>query len=530
MTRAIKTHATDFAAILVLLVLSAVVAGYILSHERFRFPFIQSSPYMLNAEFSTAQAVTPGQGQSVRVSGVQIGEIGTVTLRNGIAVVSMQIDDKYKHVIHTNATALLRPKTGLKDMFIEVTPGSSPAPVASQGWTLPVSNTNPDVNADEILASLDGDTRQYLQLLVNGAGAGLGGKGGTELGQVFQRFEPTHRDLARVNGAVAVRGRDLRQLVNSLQRLNTALVAKQAQVVSLVSASSHVFRDFAVENGNISRALVDLPGTLNQTTATLQRVTTFARLLGPTASHLLPAVRSLPSANEALVALAKPNTPVVRNQIRPFVVAARPLVRQLRPASINLAKATPGLTGTFQVLNHLFNDLGYYPTGTDQHGWLWWLAWLDHNARTLFSIQDANGVYRPLFLQGSCAALSQIAAGVSGSEALLNLAPIIGPTGICESGSAAGGGLPPLPGGLAKHGAARSGSATGGQGGSSSTTSALTTTTPLPGATSSTGSATQSSTATSGSGSPVAGSGSVAASAATVAAGTASSLTSPLKP
>jgi phospholipid/cholesterol/gamma-HCH transport system substrate-binding protein len=73
-TRAIKTHATDFAAILVLLVLSAVVAGYILSHERFRFPFIQSSPYMLNAEFSTAQAVTPGQGQSVRVSGVQIGE------------------------------------------------------------------------------------------------------------------------------------------------------------------------------------------------------------------------------------------------------------------------------------------------------------------------------------------------------------------------------------------------------------------------------------------------------------------------
>jgi len=508
MTRAIKTHATDFAAILV-----------------------QSSPYMLNAEFSTAQAVTPGQGQSVRVSGVQIGEIGNVTLRNGMAVVSMQLDDKYKHVIHTNATALLRPKTGLKDMFIEVSPGNSSAPVAKQGWTMPVSNTNPDVNVDEILASLDGDTRQYLQLLVNGAGAGLAGKGGTELAQVFQRFEPTHRDLARVNGAVAVRGRDLRQLVNSLQRLNTALVAKQAQVVSLVSASSKVFRDFAVENGNISRALVDLPGTLNQTTATLQRVTTFARLLGPTSSRLLPAARSLPAANQALVALARPNTPVVRNQIRPFVVAARPLVRQLQPASINLAKATPGLTGSFQVLNHLFNDLGYYPTGTDQHGWLWWLAWLDHNARTLFSIQDANGVYRPLFLQASCAALNQISQGITGSEGLLNLAPIIGPAGICESASAAGGGLPPLPGGLAKHGSgsssgSSSSSATGSQSASSSPSSALTSTAPLPGATSSTGSVTGSQTAPAAPPSPSL----PAASAATAASGAASSLTTPLKP
>src|SRR5581483_4526865 len=82
--RAIKTHAGDFAAILVLLVLSVVVAGYILNHERLRFPFIQSSPFTMNAEFSTAQAVTPGQGQSVRVSGVQIGEIGSVSLKNGI--------------------------------------------------------------------------------------------------------------------------------------------------------------------------------------------------------------------------------------------------------------------------------------------------------------------------------------------------------------------------------------------------------------------------------------------------------------
>ena len=123
-----------------------------------------------------------------------------------------------------DATALLRPRTGLQDMFIELNTGSGRAPVARPGSTIPVSNTLPQVNLDEILASLDSDTRAYLDLLVNGAGQGLKNNGGNELAQVLQRFEPTHRDLARLNRAVAARGSNLRRFVNSLRRLNNALV------------------------------------------------------------------------------------------------------------------------------------------------------------------------------------------------------------------------------------------------------------------------------------------------------------------
>src|ERR1019366_7088097 len=318
--------------------------------------------------------------------------IGGVTLKNGIALVSMQIDQAYKHLIHTNATALLRPKTGLKDMFIEVDPGGGGAPVAKPGYTIPVSGTAPDIDVDEILSSLDSDTRAYLDLLVNGAGYGLANHGGDELAQVLERFEPTHRDLARLNKAVAVRGTDLRQLVNSLQRLNTALATKQTQIVSLVDASSKVFRAFASEDTNVSQALRDLPGTLSQTAATLAKVQSFAQQLGPAAHNLLPAARSLPAADAALTALAKPSTPIVRNH---------------KPAAVNLAKATPNLSKTFVVINHLANMLGHNPGG-QQHGYLWWLAWLDHNVRTLFSIQDGNGVFRPLFLQASCATYTQL--------------------------------------------------------------------------------------------------------------------------
>ena len=58
------------------------VTGYILSHERFRFPLIQSKPFPVEAEFTTAQAVIPGQGQTVRVAGVRVGDIGGVHLKS----------------------------------------------------------------------------------------------------------------------------------------------------------------------------------------------------------------------------------------------------------------------------------------------------------------------------------------------------------------------------------------------------------------------------------------------------------------
>jgi phospholipid/cholesterol/gamma-HCH transport system substrate-binding protein len=481
MKRAIKSHSGDFAAILVLLILSVAVSGYILHHERLRFPFFDQSQFQLNAEFSTAQAVTPGQGQTVRVSGVQVGDIGSVTLKGGVAIVQMNIDPKYNKLVHTNASALLRPKTGLKDMFIELNPGTKNAPVVKPGFTIPVSNTLPDINLDEVLSSLDGDTRAYLNLLVNGAGAGLKGRG-NDLAQVLERFEPTHQDLARVSQAVALRGRNLRRLVNSLQRLNTALAVKRVQIVQLVDSSSKVFSAFASENQNISRAIADFPATLQQTTATLAKVTTFANLLGPTATNLLPAAQALPAANAALTALALPSAAIVQNEIRPFVIASRPLVRNLEPAAVNLAKATPNLSKTFVTLNQLFNMLGYNPGGA-QHGYLWWLAWLGHNARALFSQQDADGDFRPLFLEATCQSLAALNVGIAGSGTVLNyVVPILQNKVIC----------PALNGGSAQvPTATKTSSATG-----TATTPPTTTTTPSPSATSTTSTATTTQTTT----------------------------------
>jgi phospholipid/cholesterol/gamma-HCH transport system substrate-binding protein len=412
--RAIAKHARHFAAVVGLALVAAVVAGYILSHQRLRFPW-EGRPFQLQAAFSTAQAVTPGQGQTVRVSGVRVGDITKVGLKDGRAVVTLDLDPQYKDLVHTDATALLRPKTGLKDMFVELDPGSARAPLAKRGWTLPVGNTLPDVNPDEILASLDADTRDYLTLLVDGAGQGLKGRG-DDLREVFRRFEPTHRDLARVNALVAQRHSNLSRLVHSLADLDDELADKSDDLAALVSSSSAVFRSFASEQANVTRAVGDLPAALRQTTDTLDRVERFAEVLRPAAVHLQPAVKALDRANYAVTPFATEATPIVRDEVRPFVRDARPVVRSARTPVSELSQSAPDLQRSFKVLNDFLNEVAYNPNGREdpgkdgrEEGYLFWAAWLQHNGAAIFSTSDANGPFRPVTLGGTCGVLRSLA-------------------------------------------------------------------------------------------------------------------------
>ncbi|MGH2909110.1 MAG: MlaD family protein, partial [Solirubrobacteraceae bacterium] len=169
MRRAIRAHRVDFAAILVLLALAVLVTGYVLSHQP-AFHLGQSY-YQVNADFSQASSVTAGQGQAITIAGVPIGQVGGVTLRDGVAVVQMDIEKKYAP-IYRDATVLLRPRTPLKDMYLELDPGNRSAGRLPAGGTIPTSQTTPDVDVSQILSSLDSDSRNYrLLLLAAGAGA-----------------------------------------------------------------------------------------------------------------------------------------------------------------------------------------------------------------------------------------------------------------------------------------------------------------------------------------------------------------------
>jgi phospholipid/cholesterol/gamma-HCH transport system substrate-binding protein len=444
MRSAIRKHARDAAFMVGLVLAALLVGGYILSNQRFYLPkwvpVLGSDFVDYKAEFSTAQSVTPGQGQTVQIAGVNVGDITKVDLVDGRAVVTMKIRLKYTP-IYRDATALLRPKTGLNDMVIQLDPGSSSAGRAPHGWTVPINQTLPNVNFDEILSSLDADTRSYLQLLLGGAGEGLDGQG-KALSASLKRFEPTGRYLAKLNGALSERERNIRRAIHNFSLLSQALGDKDDQLAALVSSSNRVFQSFADQDANLRAALTRLPGALGQTNTTLAKVDRLAKVLGPTLGDLRPAARALGPALRQTRPFLRDTTPVIQNQLRPFARDALPTVKVLRPAARDLAVVVPKLTTTLQVANYLLNELAYNPPGSEE-GYLFWASWANHDGASVFSTQDAQGPIRRGLVLASCSTLTllqspQFAQSVpvlSTLGSLLNTPPV---ASICPTASGPG--------------------------------------------------------------------------------------------
>jgi phospholipid/cholesterol/gamma-HCH transport system substrate-binding protein len=409
MRTAIRKHLADFLAVVALFAIGSAVAAYILANQRLRFPLIEDKPFVVKMELENAQAVQPGQGQTIRSAGVEIGQIGDVELEEGVAVVEMELEPRYDGFVRDDATALLRTKTGLKDMFVELDPGDGEP--LDEGERIPVANTAPDIDPDEVLAALDADTRDYLKLLVSGAGKGLDGHG-DDLRETFRRFAPLHRDLDRVTEAIAERRDNLRRLIHNYGLLVEELGGKDEDLTSLVRASNAVFDSFAAEESNVSAFVSKLPGALRDTRLTLGKVERLGDRLGPALESLRPAFRELDDANEAVLPFVEDATPVIRDEIRPFARAGRPFFRDLGRGARDLATAGPDLTETFRGLNRLFNIGAHNPNGNEgltgdlekdrarDEGYLYWLAWTGQNTVSLFSTSDAQGPFRRLFLGG----------------------------------------------------------------------------------------------------------------------------------
>ena len=111
MRRQIREQLPVFVAILFLLVLSLGIGGYILSNQRFYLPawvpVLGTEFFMLNAEFQTAKSVTPGQGQTVTIAGVDVGEIARVDLVDGRARIELKIRacSSRRRVLSASATS-----------------------------------------------------------------------------------------------------------------------------------------------------------------------------------------------------------------------------------------------------------------------------------------------------------------------------------------------------------------------------------------------------------------------------------------
>jgi phospholipid/cholesterol/gamma-HCH transport system substrate-binding protein len=407
MRRALRAHLRDVLAILGLVLAGLFAVTVILVNQRASLPswvpVIGTDFFHLEADFSTAQAVTPGQGQSVDIAGIKVGEVSGVNLENGHAVVSMSIDNKYAPLIHDNASLLLRPKTGLNDMVVEVDPGTTTAPEMKENTTVPLASTQPQVNPDEFLASLDADTQQFLKLLLaNGAEALDPAQGrDVKLSNALRRLDPFARDISRISGALATRRQNIANSIHNFQLLSTELGNRDQDLVNFVDSSNAVLGSFAKEQASIRSAVAELPATLQQTKGALTSANAFALQSGPALKKSIPGAKATAPALRALRPFFQQTAGPIQNQIRPFTKQVASPVQHVAQIGQGLGTATPGLKTGFTRLNDGLNALAFNPPGAAE-GYLFYVPWLNHDLTANYMLQDAYGPIRRGLVQESC--------------------------------------------------------------------------------------------------------------------------------
>ena len=71
--------------------------------------------------------------------------------------------------LHEDATAKVRPRIFLEgNFFVDLKPGTPESPTLDSGDTIAITQTSTPVQLDQVLTSLQSDSREDLKQLLNG--------------------------------------------------------------------------------------------------------------------------------------------------------------------------------------------------------------------------------------------------------------------------------------------------------------------------------------------------------------------------
>jgi len=425
LSRQVRGRRKDTIAIIVLAIAGIVMMLGIFTQQKASLPawlpVVGEEFDHITAEFSTAQAVTPGQGQAVDIAGIQIGKVASVDLENGHAVVGMDIEPKYMKLIHPDANFLLRPKTNLNDMIVEIEPGTGKGEV-EDGDHFTLTQTEANTNLDAFLATLDADTRQYVQLLVAGGAQGIGGRG-KQLSNAFRRFQPFVHYTAKLNKAVAARHVELAHVIHNFNLVTTELARHDSEVKRFVTSSKAALGNFANQQESVQAAFERFPSALRAANAGLASSNRFSQAAYPTLIKLIPQAQALTPAFRATEKLFEETTGPIRDQIRPFTREIRPVLEHSAEAAKPFEKTVKNFGNSLGGFNSFLNELSYKPKGSRQ-SFLFYLPWLNHNFNAAFNLQDAGGPVLRGLVVISCTG-ADLGYGLGAQFTLLNKEPFL---------------------------------------------------------------------------------------------------------
>jgi phospholipid/cholesterol/gamma-HCH transport system substrate-binding protein len=213
------------------------------------------------------RAVGIHDGSDVRVLGVRIGRVASVTPEGRSVRVELRYDTRQR--IPADAQAIIIPPSVVSDRYVQLTPAYVSGAALADGAELAVDHTAAPLEIDDIYQALDDFNRALGPTGANADGAlsNLIATGRANLEGNGANLHTTLDGLARALSTVADGRQDLFGTVANLQQFTTALARSDQQVRVFNQQLADVAGQLAGERDELAAALRSLATALADVTS-----------------------------------------------------------------------------------------------------------------------------------------------------------------------------------------------------------------------------------------------------------------------
>ncbi|MCL6440153.1 MAG: MCE family protein, partial [Thermoleophilum sp.] len=242
--------------------------------------------YQVHVAFPEATQLA--EEAEVRISGVRVGRVKSKEPdpRTGLTDTTLEIEPRFAP-IPRDARAILRQKTLLGETYVELTPGHRSAGFVPDGGRLPRGNVGQTVELDEILRTLDPETRRAFQTWLDQQGRAVENRG-PDINAALASLAPFADKTDEVLAILRREEAATRQLVRDTGEVFDALSERSGQLRGLIANSNKVFETTARRDRQLEEAIRAFPTFLDESRVTVERLSRFARDTDPLVNQLRP--------------------------------------------------------------------------------------------------------------------------------------------------------------------------------------------------------------------------------------------------
>lgn len=305
------------------LTIAVVLVGVVLLSGR--------SPYRVTAVIQDASQLV--RGNLVEVGGVKIGTVKTIKLNDqGQAELLLDITDGSFSPLHQGTAAQVRVSSlsSISSRYVQLQAGPDNAPKIPNNGTIPIQNTQPAVDLDQLLNTLDAQTRAGLQDIIHGSATTLQGQT-HNLNAGLRELNPALSETAKTVNELNTDETSFERFIVAGASVVNAVASRDTNLDHGLAQAATVTNTLAGRTQAIGQILSEAPPALAQADTTLAALRSTLTQVGPAVRLLLP----------------------VAPRLNTFITNVDPVARRAVPVLAGVDTLLPELGAALQTLPSL---------------------------------------------------------------------------------------------------------------------------------------------------------------------------------